>query len=95
MVAFYGNLATGVDIAEALRLAKVQWIEQAGPDVLDPLPWAAFVLIGNGDLGVPIEPPSRRFALLLLGAGAALIAVTALTVYRSSGQSRISASSSR
>ena len=44
MTIFYQKLSEGYDKSEALRLAKVEFIQKYSPN---PYYWAAFVLSGN------------------------------------------------
>jgi CHAT domain-containing protein len=55
---FYAHLATGASVATALRRAKLDALR----DDVPPAVWAAFVLVGDGDLRVPLTP--IRAALL-------------------------------
>ncbi len=55
MKVFYGRLAEGKTVDEALRLAK---IEMCRSGRCQPYHWAAFVLIGAGDSGIRLHPAS-------------------------------------
>ena len=46
MTEFYRRLATGTDIAEALRGAKLKILEQFGPQA--PKLWSGFLAYGDG-----------------------------------------------
>jgi CHAT domain-containing protein len=48
MTYFYEYLSQGQNMAEALHLAKLKYIEQANPQTANPLYWAGFVLNGEG-----------------------------------------------
>ncbi len=47
MKSFYQNLKKGKGKAEALRLAKLTYLETADANTSDPYYWAAFTLVGN------------------------------------------------
>jgi len=49
---FYSHLATGVGVSTALRRAKLDALR----DDVPPSVWAAFVVVGDGDLRVPLTP---------------------------------------
>jgi CHAT domain-containing protein/Tfp pilus assembly protein PilF len=55
MKLFYGGLAGGKTVQEALRLAKVEMCRSGNNR---PYYWAAFVLIGKGNFGIPLHPAS-------------------------------------
>jgi CHAT domain-containing protein/Tfp pilus assembly protein PilF len=71
MEAFYDGLARGEPVAAALRSAQV------GMRTRRPHPfyWAGFVVIGDGDVAVRLEPRGGlgRFALVVLGITVAFI----------------------
>jgi CHAT domain-containing protein len=67
MVAFYRRLAAGRAACEALREAKLAWLARAGR--ADPFPWAAFVLVGDGEVVVTLRPRRPVAALALIVAG--------------------------
>jgi CHAT domain-containing protein len=74
---FYRALAKGETAAQALRSARLASIAQgASPDE-----WAAFVLVGDSEVRLPLRAP-RREALPLIAAMAVLI-LTAYGVMRS------------
>ena len=69
---FYGGLARGLPVAEALRAAKLEAIRRGAP----PGEWAAFTAVGDPLVIVPLRAPSRVrswwvavLAALALGAG--------------------------
>jgi hypothetical protein len=51
---FYDHLAEGRAVGEALRLAKLDAIKANVP----PHDWAAFMVIGDPLVSVPLQPPS-------------------------------------
>jgi len=50
---FYWHAARGVDVATALRRAKLDAVR----DGVKPAVWAAFALVGDGSLRVPLKSP--------------------------------------
>ncbi|MFO7654185.1 MAG: CHAT domain-containing protein [Candidatus Krumholzibacteriia bacterium] len=70
----YAGLAEGMTAAEALR--RAQFLVRAHPSTRHPFYWAGFVLVGDGEVRVPLQ---RRVAVAGSGAraGAALLAVGA------------------
>lgn len=81
MDAFYRRLAEGMTVAAALAGARRELADD--PATAAPRHWAAFVVVGDGALVVPVErrPVTRAGlaagALLALAAGAAILSVTA------------------
>ncbi len=75
MSAFYRGLAEGLGRAEALRRAKIRFIE-SNTALAHPYHWAGFVLYGQGASPIPL-PLSWPRALLPL-AGLALLMAAAL-----------------
>ena len=58
MEGFYGKLAQGRTIPEALRLAKLDFIDSDIPARREPYRWAPFVLVGDpGRTPVVLNPP--------------------------------------
>jgi CHAT domain-containing protein/Tfp pilus assembly protein PilF len=57
MDSFYRHLAEGKSKAEALRAAKLEHLRQRSTS--SPRLWAAFILIGEAQGGVPIKMPNR------------------------------------
>ncbi|MEP1097598.1 MAG: CHAT domain-containing tetratricopeptide repeat protein [Cyclobacteriaceae bacterium] len=47
MESFYKNLAEGLQKSEALRTAKLDFLENAGPNKEHPFFWGAFVVLGD------------------------------------------------
>ena len=69
---FYGQLARGLGAADALRAAKLEALERGAPVAR----WAAFTLVGDPFVDVPLElpkgwPASVWLALVVAAAGAA------------------------
>ncbi len=56
--AFYGNLKSGMDKAEAMRQAKLALL-RSDPDGLHPYLWAPFIVIGDA-APLPGPPQSRK-----------------------------------
>ena len=70
---FYKNLLKGMDKDEALRKAKLSYINLVEQDQAHPLYWAGFFSIGNMD---PITVSSKRHLYVL-----ALIALLSLIIF--------------
>ena len=49
MTQFYQNLRTGKSKTEALRLAKLQHLENASAKEAHPFYWSPFILVGEGE----------------------------------------------
>ena len=71
MERLYAHLATGEPIAHALRMAQLD-VRAEHPH---PFFWAGFVVIGDGDVVVPLEErgASRRYGLVLAALTTAVI----------------------
>jgi CHAT domain-containing protein len=69
---FYRGLETGQPVADALRRAQVAAREERP----EPFYWAGFVVIGDGDVTVALEPRSRRAPVLGLALGGLVVAVS-------------------
>lgn len=72
---FYDALARGCTVAEALRRAQEE--VRSDPATRHPFHWGGFIVLGDGDLRVPVQrrSPIERFLApaLLFAAGAAAI----------------------
>lgn len=73
MAALYRRLGSARSVAEALRQAKLDWLRSSGSERSDPFPWAAFVLIGDGEIAIPLRRAPRWGALTLLGLGVLIL----------------------
>ncbi len=75
MQAFYRHLAAGRTVAGALRAAQLEI--RARPETRHPFYWAGFVVLGDGDVRVPLRarPP---LAPVAAAAGAAAVVLGAL-----------------
>lgn len=69
MEAFYRNLAQGKPKSDALRMAKLDYLQNASPEKQHPFFWGAFVMIGDND---PI-PSSAKGRTFYSGAGVAIL----------------------
>jgi len=71
MERLYAHLATGEPVAHALRMAQLE-VRAERPH---PFFWAGFVVIGDGDVVVPLEErgASRRYGLMLAALTTAVI----------------------
>jgi len=79
MERFYADLAAGKSAAAALAAAQAAL--RADPRTAHPFFWAGFVLIGDGEAGLPLAPRSflaRRGPQLLAGLAALLLLSVAL-----------------
>lgn len=79
MQLFYHHLQRGVPRDEALRRAKLRFLE-AGSGMADPHFWAAFILTGDG-----MRPVPRAISWTMIGTttlGLIALALVALTLYR-------------
>ncbi|MEK6478287.1 CHAT domain-containing tetratricopeptide repeat protein [Catalinimonas sp. 4WD22] len=63
---FYQALNNGSSKAEALRLAKLQYLEEADPNTAAPYYWSGFVLISNNQDAAESKFPFLYFLLLLI-----------------------------
>src|SRR5690606_37406419 len=70
---FYDAMATGLATGEALTAAKREALRRGEP----PAVWAAFTLVGDHAVRIPLESPERNSAWPL----ALVIAVSALLGY--------------
>ncbi|HET9002549.1 MAG TPA: CHAT domain-containing protein, partial [Gemmatimonadaceae bacterium] len=76
---FYGGLATGLPVTDALRDAKLKAIRAGAP----PSVWAAFTVVGDPLVTVPLESPSNGGAWgWLAGLAAVGVGVAAATASR-------------
>jgi CHAT domain-containing protein/tetratricopeptide (TPR) repeat protein len=66
---FYRHVAEGQTVGEALRRAKVDGIARGTP----PREWAAFTMIGDPLVHVPLRAPRRAYWPFLLGLAAAAL----------------------
>lgn len=82
MLSFYGHLERGLSVAEALRRAKLEWIGEKG-GAADPFPWAGFVVIGNGEMTLPLHRRSTALGALALGSGIILVTLGLFAALRS------------
>jgi hypothetical protein len=71
---FYGALAAGRPVADALRAAKLSAIERGVP----PGEWAAFTVIGDPTVTVPLREPAGAAGKWALWAAGALAAALVL-----------------
>lgn len=59
---FYRELALGSTVSEAMRSAKLESMERSDP----PSIWAAYTVVGNPDVIIPLTLPRSKRALLVL-----------------------------
>jgi CHAT domain-containing protein len=70
--AFYANLDRGMTKSQALRMAKLEFLDKAGNMMAHPLFWAAPVLWGN-DEPIQIQKKSKLFTYFFVAASILLI----------------------
>jgi hypothetical protein len=56
---FYGALATGADVGESLRRAKLRMLEVFGPDVPSKL-WSGLLVYGDTTITIVNGPRTGR-----------------------------------
>lgn len=61
---FYSNLEKGLTKSEAIRLAKIDYLQNHSASEISPYYWASMVLIGNDGF---LEPANNNLLYLLLG----------------------------
>lgn len=71
---FYAALARGLPAADALRAARLRALRRGAP----AREWAAFTLVGDPLVRVPLRPPRSPWPARGAGAGAVLVAAAAL-----------------
>ncbi len=71
MKAFYRELKSGKGKAEALRLAKLAYLDKADANTSDPYYWAAFTLVGNNK--PLVEEGKNYWVFAVLGLGLLLV----------------------
>jgi len=81
MGSFYKNLNTGMKKNEALRIAKLKYLETAHPSRLHPFYWAGFVLVGNERAVWPVD--SMTFQKVVgFGFILCILIIAILLIYR-------------
>jgi hypothetical protein len=79
---FYGAMAAGRPVAEALRAAKLAAIGRGAP----PRDWAAFTVVGDPDARVTLSQPAPRPSLWWVAAAGAALVLGGLLVRRSTSE---------
>jgi len=82
---FYKHLKSGMDKAQALRIAKLDYLEFSGNAGIDPFYWAPFILIGDAapiDFPTPSSSPSQTVVFTILVIVVAISALIILKVRR-------------
>ncbi|MCH8955142.1 CHAT domain-containing protein [candidate division KSB1 bacterium] len=82
---FYKHLKSGMDKAQALRIAKLDYLELSGNAGIDPFYWAPFILIGDAapiDFPTPSSSPSQTVVFTILVIVVAISALIILKVRR-------------
>jgi CHAT domain-containing protein len=85
MERLYAHLATGEPIAHALRLAQLDLRSERS----HPFFWAGFVVIGDGDVVVPLEERSASRRYWIVFSALTIVAVISWIVIR--GRSAVEA----
>jgi CHAT domain-containing protein len=80
---FYRAMAGGATAAQALRTARMQLARAGAP----PSQWAAFVLVGDPTVRIPLRQPPAARGIWVLG-GSTLLAVAALLALSRRGRRR-------
>ena len=76
--AFYAALARGLSVGDALREAKLDAIRRGAP----PGEWAAFTVVGDATVSVPLRTPASPRTWLLALAGTTTVAAAATLLVR-------------
>jgi len=71
---FYRNLANGQPVSEALRAAKLDAIRRGA----SPREWAAFTLVGDPLVSVPLRPPTAAWRWWAMAVAAVMVAAFAV-----------------
>ncbi|MCH7674493.1 CHAT domain-containing protein [candidate division KSB1 bacterium] len=82
---FYKHLKSGMDKAQALRIAKLDYLEFSGNAGIDPFYWAPFILIGDAapiDFPTPSSSHSQTVVFTILVIVVAISALIILKVRR-------------
>ena len=66
MLGFYRQLIAGRSTEMALRIAKLEFLEQASPSYQHPQYWAGYILVGNSDKFFLSRPLKLIIPLLLI-----------------------------
>ena len=75
--AFYRGIAGGLPVGEALRAAKLDAIRRGAP----PREWAAFALVGDPIVTIPLRQPPPAWRRWWPAALAAILVAFAVTAY--------------
>lgn len=75
MASFYENLKAGKDKAQALRLAKLSFLESADNVAASPYYWGGFFILGSTD-PIQFESPYNKYLYLWLSLLLALLYIT-------------------
>jgi CHAT domain-containing protein len=76
MINFYKELVKGKAKDEALRIAKLKFIEEGNLTVAHPFYWAAYICVGNTD---PLFIPKTKILIII---GAVIISVSILMIIK-------------
>ncbi|MEL7145770.1 MAG: CHAT domain-containing protein, partial [Bacteroidota bacterium] len=75
---FYANLQMGLGKSDALRGAKLRFLEENSLSAASPYYWASFTLMGNT---APLPASENKYGLLLLALSALFFVVVVLIVF--------------
>jgi len=81
MVAFYEELQSGKNKDEALRMAKLRYLQNVSPEYAKPVYWAGFVPIGEMDAIPEAQLTARKWIKPALLGLAAILAFLVILAY--------------
>lgn len=84
---FFEELAAGNSASEALKIARVHWLERTDNYHCHPYFWAGYALIGDGKPIQIKQPLGKRFWMLLVG-GILLVLPLSYWLYRRKSTSK-------
>ena len=80
---FYAGLASGRNKGQALRRAKLQYLNHADAKTADPYYWAGVITIGNPDaLPLPVKKSGLRGFLIPAGFAAASFFILGKRIFK-------------
>jgi CHAT domain-containing protein len=82
MESFYQHLSEGLNKKQALRQAKLDYLEAARRDKRDPFYWAPFILVGDWSPVAGLQDSGRGTAVWIIAVIALLLFVVLVTLSR-------------